>query len=312
MNWEKRGLVYLPKGNYYWNKSHAQIPTVDLFDDNIIRIYYSTRDDMNRCRPSFIDVDRNNPTKIIYEHNQPVLDLGKPGEFDDSGIMPFKIVNYLDNKYLFYTGWNVCSSVPYELSIGLAISKDYGKTFSRVFNGPVVGRNNYDPYFCGAPCVLIEDSVWKMWYISCSKWEMINGRLEPFYNIKYTESRDGLDWEKSRIVCIDYDDFANAFGRPCVIKNGALYEMYYSYRNAVDYRTDRNKSYRIGFAISTDGIKWERKDSIVGIEKSDEGWDSQMITYCDVFQFENNKHMFYNGNGFGKSGFGYAVMECKA
>jgi hypothetical protein len=148
-----------------------------------------------------------------------------------------------------------------------------------------------------------------MWYISCTKWRIINNYPEPQYHVKYAESTDGIIWDKKGIVCIDYDDFTEAIGRPCVIIEDGKFKMWYSYRQITNYRTSRDKSYRIGYAESFDGKNWERKDSQVGIEKSDEGWDSEMIEYCHVLDIDGRMHMFYNGNGFGKTGFGYAVLE---
>jgi hypothetical protein len=84
--------------------------------------------------------------------------------------------------------------------------------------------------------------------------------------------------------------------------------MWYCFRGSVDYRTDRGQSYRIGYAESTDGIRWERLDDLVGIERSDEGWDSVMMEYPFVYEHRGLKHMLYNGNGFGETGIGYAVL----
>jgi hypothetical protein len=57
---------------------------------------------------------------------------------------------------------------------------------------------------------------------------------------------------------------------------------------------------------------WERKDDAAGIAPSDTGWDSAMIAYPAVIAIENRTLMFYNGNGFGVSGFGYATSGAAA
>ena len=84
--------------------------------------------------------------------------------------------------------------------------------------------------------------------------------------------------------------------------------MFYSFRNNVNYRSDVNASYRIGYAESTDGLDWTRKDEATGIDRSPAGWDSEMMAYPYVVIHQNKRYLFYNGNGFGKSGFGYAVQ----
>ena len=62
-------------------------------------------------------------------HDRPVLDLGELGCFDDVGVMPSCIVNVDGAKLLYYAGWNTSTTVPYRISIGLAVSDDGGYTF---------------------------------------------------------------------------------------------------------------------------------------------------------------------------------------
>ena len=145
--------------------------------------------------------------------------------------------------------------------------------------------------------------------MSYTKWEIINETTEPFYNIKYAESEDGINWKRKGIVCIDFTSDKEAITAGFVLKEGDIYKMWYSYRKGSDYRTDRNQGYRIGYAESVDGLRWERKDNEVGIDVSLEGWDSEMIAYSYIYEHKGKKYMFYNGNDFGKSGFGYAVLD---
>jgi predicted GH43/DUF377 family glycosyl hydrolase len=148
-----------------------------------------------------------------------------------------------------------------------------------------------------------------MWYVSGTHWKVIDGRPEPFYHIKYATSSDGVDWKRDGIVCIDYDEFTEGISRPCIIKRDDEYLMFYSFRNNSNYRNNSSNSYRIGYAISKDGIAWIRKDLQIGIALSESGWDSQMMAYPYVVPFQGRMYMFYNGNGFGQSGFGYAVIQ---
>jgi len=148
-----------------------------------------------------------------------------------------------------------------------------------------------------------------MWYASGTGWTFVEDRPEPLYHIKYAESRDGVRWERTGQVCVDYDHFARAIGRPCVYRDEKLYKMLYSYRGLQGYRTNANISYRLGYAESEDGITWVRKDDEVGIGRSEDGWDSQMIEYCYVLKHSGRTYLFYNGNGFGQSGIGYATLD---
>lgn len=310
MNWNKIGLIYKPKTMKYWSLSHAQIPSGLMFDDNILRIYFGTRDKYNRTVTTFIDVEADSPKIIRKIGENPALNLGEIGTFDDCGAMPSWLLKKDGIIYLFYTGWNLCGTVPYRNSIGLAISEDNGISFKRLFSGPIMDRNYLEPYFCATPCVLIENGAWRMWYLSCTKWQILNGKPEPFYNIKYAESTDGINWRRKGITCIDIKSSQEgAIARPCVLKEHNSYKMWYSMRNAINYRKNPNNSYRIGYAESSDGIKWERKDKKVGINVSKSGWDSEMIAYPFVYKYKNQKYLLYNGNGFGQTGFGCAICE---
>ncbi len=308
MGWIKQGLIYLPKGNYAWNKSHAQVPTVDVVNENVWRIYFGTRNEKNRTSTSFIDVEAGNPKNILYEHDKPILSLGKIGTFDDCGVMPSWILNVGNLKYLYYIGWTVRNTIPYHNSIGLAISSDGGITFKKFSEGPLYSPTYLEPYFTGTSCVMIEDGVWKNWYMSCTKWEVIDGKPEPFYHIKYSESVDGINWKRNGKIAIDYKNKdEGGIVKASVLKENGIYKMWYSYRRSHEYRINKQNSYRIGYAESLDGKHWNRKDEDISIDLSDNGWDSEMLAYPHVIVYKNVKYVFYNGNGFGKSGFGYAT-----
>jgi hypothetical protein len=309
MQWKKKGLIFTVSGNHEWMMTHAQVPVVDKVTDEVLRIYFGTRDVMNRTVTTFIEVRSDDPAKILYVHDRPVLGLGNLGAFDDSGAMPSWIVNHGAQKYLYYTGWNVGKTVPYQNAIGLSVSRDQGRTFTRLFDGPILDRTHLEPYFCAVPCVFDDNGVWRMWYLSCTRWEIHDGKPEPYYHIKYAESTDGIHWNRNGSVAIDFKSPAEAgIVRPSVLVDGGIYKMWYSYRGISGYRTSSSQSYRIGYAESKDGVLWTRKDENVGIDVSPTGWDSTMVAYPYVYLHNGKTYMIYNGNGFGKSGFGYAVL----
>jgi hypothetical protein len=305
--WIKKGLIFKPSGRYTWNRSYASVPTVDTTDEKVWRIYFGTRDDMNRNRISYIEVEAGNPANVLYEHDAPVLDLGRLGTFDDCGVMPSWILDHADKKYLYYIGWTVRTTIPYHNSIGLAISTDGGRSFERFSEGPLFGETYAEPFFTGTSCVLLENGIWKNWYLSCTGWTRVEGRAEPRYHIKYAESKDGINWNRQGVVAVDYKSDSEAgIVRASILKENGLYYMWYSYRGEVDYRTNLQASYRIGYAQSADGMSWTRMDDCVGIDVSPEGWDAEMIEYPHVIQHHRVRYMFYNGNKFGQSGFGFA------
>jgi len=308
--WIKKGLIYKPSGDAWWSRTHASVPTVDITDPKLWRIYFGTRDEMNRNRISYIDVEVGNPANVLYRHDTPVLDLGRLGTFDDCGVMPSWILNHDGKKYLYYIGWTARTTIPYHNSIGLAISMDGGRTFEKFSEGPLFGETYLEPFFTGTSCVLVENGVWKNWYLSCTGWTNVGDRVEPRYHIKYAESGDGINWDRRGIVAVDYkSDTEAGIVRSSVLRERGLYRMWYSYRGGVDYRTNPKTSYRIGYAESENGIKWRRMDDCAGIDVSSEGWDSEMIEYPHVIPHCGAKYMFYNGNKFGDSGFGFAELS---
>ncbi|AUD02992.1 glycoside hydrolase family protein [Spirosoma pollinicola] len=312
MTWEKKGLVYKPDGSKSFSRTHAQVPFGYVMQDKV-RVYFSTRDEDSASAVSFVELNPDNLSEVTYIHNKACLTKGAVGMFDETGTMPSWFLPVGDEIWLYYTGWNKSETASYRLGIGLAISRDGGLTFERKYTGPLLDRSIYDQVWIAQPCVMREEQPdgsirWRMWYLSCTKIEVIDGHPEPFYDVKYAESEDGIDWKRTGHVCVGYDQFTDAIGRPTVYKDGDLYKMYFSYRNATNYRTDVRQSYRIGYAQSNDGITWERRDDLAGIERSIDGWDSMMMDYCHIFNHREQWVMLYNGNGFGASGFGYATQ----
>jgi len=306
--WNKVNLIYNVKGEYDWNKSHAQVPVADILTDRI-RIYYATRNVKGQSNVSFIEVDKENPEKILFENPKPLLELGNIGTFDDSGIMPSSIITIGSKKFLYYIGWTTRQTVPFQNAIGLAISEDEGLTFNKISEGPIISVNHIEPYFSGTGYVIQDNGIFKMWYLSCVKWELIDNRPEPIYNIKYAESSDGINWKQTGAVAIELNDDEGGLVSASVIKIDNIYKMWFGKRKKKDYRDNSANSYRIGYAESIDGINWLRKDDMAGIDISNSGWDSEMISYPYVFKNQNNLFILYNGNGFGKTGFGYGIWK---
>jgi len=300
MEWVKKGQIFDPHRNLGWIASHAAVPFAKKKEDDLYRIYFSGRDHINRSQTGFFEININSPWNINYITDEPILKRGRIGSFDDSGAMLSWIVDYQDRTYLYYIGWNLGVTVPFRNSMGLAISQDGGKTFWKYSKGPILDRDSCDPYFIASACVLIDGNKWRMWYLSCEKWVIESGKPKHFYHIKYAESDNGIHWKKTGNVCLDFkSNVEYAISRPCVLKEKNLYKMWYSYRG---------ESYRIGYAESKDGIKWERKDEEAGIDVSESGWDSEMIEYPHVFDHKGERFMLYNGNGYGKTGIGLAVL----
>jgi hypothetical protein len=222
--------------------------------------------------------------------------------------MPTWLASDGDKRLLYYIGWTVRNTIPYHNSLGVAVSYD-GIHYDRLSEGPVMTSSFTEPFFVASACILKQNDQWIAWYLSCVGWIEIGGKQEPMYNIKYATSHDGINWQRPGIVCIELRENEGGISRPTVIREDGLFKMWYSYRGRDNFKSFSDHSYRIGYAESDDGIKWRRLDNKAGISVSPTGWDSDMVEYPLVIVVNNRKIMFYNGNGFGRTGFGYAVWE---
>ena len=236
------------------------------------------------------------------------MQLGEPGTHDEDGVMTGCLVAGDEGVLFYYTGWSRGYTVSYRVSIGLAKSTDGGVTFERVFAGPVVDRTPLEPYMTMSPYVLRHDGKWKMWYGSGTGWTPVDGKMEPLYVVKYAESEDGIKWQQDDVTCIEPKHALEANTRPSVMITPSGYQMWFSYRHSVDYR-DGEGAYRIGHATSEDGKRWERQADPEGLAPGGEGWCGRMVTYPSVVEVDGRRIMFHNGDGFGQSGFGYALWE---
>jgi predicted GH43/DUF377 family glycosyl hydrolase len=307
MRWVKGGKIFQPSGEGGWMNTHAQGPTVLVLEDRI-RVYFASRLRNDLGLITFIDLDRDNPKHILYLHEKPILQPGRPGTFDNHGLLPNHVRRVGDKVLLYYLGWYRGSSVPYHIAVGLALSNDDGLTFEKMFKGPVLDRSACDPHSVGAVAIVEKDNLLHAFYTEFFEWIDVRGRLEPLYHIKYASSEDGVSWQKADRVCIGQRHDREAVARPAIVLRNGRYHMWFCYRGSNDFR-DGADSYRIGYAWSDNLLDWTREDRLAGITVSPDGWDSKMLAYPYIVEVGGRQLMFYNGNGFGASGFGYATAS---
>jgi hypothetical protein len=313
--WKKLGRIFHPQSieDRPWLKEFAQAPAVLKFD-TFIRVYFS-------CRPaadengqyvsysSFVDLDRSDITKVSAIADQPILELGKRGCFDEFGTYPVSIIRHNDEVRAYYAGWTRCASVPFNVAIGYAVSRDNGVTFQKTGPGPGVSYSIDEPFVISGPKIRRYNDLWYLWYIAGKKWIPNSGRPEPVYRIRMATSVNGIDWVKANkdlVPCRLEENECQA--SPDVFFHNGRYHMFYCYRYSLNYR-GKEGGYRIGYAWSDDLVHWTRDDDKAGIDISGEGWDSEMISYPHVFELDGSIYMFYLGNQVGRHGFGAAKLE---
>ena len=295
-HWKKIGLIYN-------SQSYCSVPIAIPLSQRIIRIIFSTRDIDDQSLPFAIDYNLYaQKTENEFKVN---VNLGLPGTFDENGIMPSCFIIKDQKISLYYIGWTKRCSKPFRNAIGLMTSENMGKSFIKYSVGPILDRGIYDNCFVASNCVIKDNDIYKMYYLSCDKWIYEKGNLKHYYNIKYAESKDGIHWDRAGHIAIDYknkDEYAISV--PRVVFENSTYKMWYSYR-----ASPKGDTYRIGYAESEDGKNWGRMDELVELDVSPNGWDSEMICYPYIFDHGRNRYMLYNGNGYGETGIGLAVLE---
>lgn len=313
--WRKLGKVFTPQefSGRPWLKEFAQAPATLLLDD-CLRVYFSCRpaaDENGRyvSYSAWVDLDRTDLFKIRAVADQPILSLGGLGEFDEFGTYPVSIIREGEKVLAYYAGWTRCESVPFNVAIGAAISRDGGKIFEKMGTGPILSYSLDEPFILSGPKVRRFLGRWQLFYIAGRKWKMVDGRAEPVYKIRLATSEDGIHWTKTNRDLIPSrieEDEAQA--SPDVFFANGRFHMFFCYRYSSDFRSKQG-GYRIGYASSVDLIHWKRDDSKAGIDVSEDGWDAQMVSYPHVFELDGKIYMAYLGDQVGRYGFGFAVLE---
>ena len=308
MNWRKLGHVYCPDGSRPWARTHALMPTAQLVDGERLRVYYAGLDDKMRGHIGVLELDANDPQSILYDADKPVLSPGRNGAFDDCGVNPSCIVRTDNGEFLYYLGWHRGAHEPYSIFAGAARilpGRDDapGPTLERVRETPVLGKSDSESVLRSATTIVPKDGRFTCYYVAGDRWVDVRGRPCPSYAINSVISNDTLSWPDHGRRAVDLKGkYEFGLGRPWVMKAANGYRLFYSIRST-------NQPYRIGYAVSADGETWQRRDDLKGLDRSENGWDSEMICYASVIDTGVAQYMFYNGNQHGRTGFGVAVLE---
>ena len=297
--WRKLGRIFVPDGSKPWMSAYAANPVAEHVNGDRFRIYFSSRDAHNRSSIAFVEIALSDPATILCEAETPVLGPGEAATFDDAGVSIGCLLRVGSVRYLYYMGWHLDTTVPWRNTIGLAIEDEPNGTFRRASTLPVVPLSRTDPHTLSYPWVRHESGTFRMWYGSSTEWGPRKTHMR--HVIKYAESGDGIVWNPRDLVAIDAEEPGEyAICRPCVLADADRYRMWYC---------SRGPAYRIRYAESVDGIVWIRRIDWGGLTVSVEGWDSEMIEYPYVFDHGGRRYLLYAGNGYGRTGFGLAILE---
>jgi hypothetical protein len=304
--WEKRGRIFTREGGSFF-QSHATRPIPYRLDRNRLRIFFSSRcgDDMPHA--TFIDVDPAEPSRVLAVNETPLLPLGRPGTFDDSGITPVSIRRTAAGELMYYVGWKRRRvGVTIETSIGVADVLDGGDRLAKRFEGPILAQDPVHPLMVAAPFVVPWGDGYRMWYCSGSEWRQTPHGPEPVYSVCRADSADGVRWTADGRFVLPAASDGEVVSAPWVVRHAGGWLMWYSHRGS---HSPEAKRYRIGIAASTDGEAWVRRDDEAGLDRSAEGWDSEMACYPSFYEQDGRTIMLYCGNHVGRGGIGWAVAS---
>ncbi|MBE7419307.1 MAG: hypothetical protein HS128_16515 [Ideonella sp.] len=318
MRWRKHGRIFDPTQHRLPNgcTQFAQSPQALVFDD-FVRVYFSCRsvDGANGkylSHVAFVDFAKD-LRRILRVSDRAVVNLGALGCFDEHGIFPMNVIRHGDLVYGYTTGWSRRQSVSVETAIGLVISRDGGITFERFGDGPVLGSSLHEPFLVGDAFVASLEGKLHMWYIFGTRWQRFpsSGLPERTYKIGHATSSDGKDWVKQEAVQVVPDVLGEHESQalPTVCKVDAAYHMFFCYRHSDDFRRNSDRGYRIGHARSQDLLQWVRDDSVLSLQGTPGDWDGDMQCYPHVFECDSEIYLLYNGNEFGRYGFGLAQLQ---
>ncbi len=303
MKWRKLGLIYDTQAYVRpWAKHSALSPTPIVLQD-CIRIYFSGLDEHTVGKIGYADFSLEEPTKILKVSPDPVLDLGRPGSFDDNGMILGEIFQQDQDMMMCYVGFQKVAKAKFLAFSGLALSRNNGNTFTRMTETPILDRSDEGIYIRAIHSILYEDHKYKIWYSVGNDWQIIEGLPYPMYDIYYCEATDLFSLPKFGQKCLPPLGEEYRIGRPKVYKINGLYYLFFT-------TSTKDKSYHAGFATSKNGIDWERQPyEALGITTSEEGFDSLHLCYPALFEVQGRTYMVYNGNHMGRDGFGLAILE---
>jgi hypothetical protein len=301
IRWEKQGLIWGPDGFAPWARHSALQPTPLVLEGGPIRVYAGFRDEDGRGSIGFVELDARDPSRVLRVSERPALSPADAGAFAVDGVIPAFAVPVGDEIRLYYTGFVQRRDVRFQAFTGLAVSHDGGETFRATGNDPVLRPSEEGPLFRCVHSMLHEDGRWRVWYCRGAEFRAGRTKTLPVYDIRYLESPDGMSFPGRGEVCIPIQGDEHRLGRPWVIRSDGGYEMYFGVSTEA-------VAYRFAYATSDDGLRWTRRDAeTTGLERSDAGWDSEMIAYPAVVTAAGRTYLFYNGNAYGHDGFGYAL-----
>ena len=300
MPWRGLGHIFTANGQRAWMQSHCSMPFAEPLTGTYCRIWFTARNKNNHSHVAWLEIDLQEPSKILALSQRPALAPGFPSTFDELGVMGSWIVKKGTQNWHYYVGWSDGGAKPFHVAIGLATQN--GNQLRRHSSLPVLDRSATDPYFVSTPCVIKIRTSWHLWYLSGTGWSTTQP-TKARYKIAHATSKDGVNWTPNTNARFEFtNEYETACARPSVIFEKGVFHMWFCVRGDTS-------PYRLAYAESSDGQRWSRKDKNVAFQNPPGKWENEMRAYPHVFDQAGSRWMVTAGNGFGRGGMGLAVLE---
>lgn len=300
MIWKSLGLLFDFQPKYKWMNTHASLPTVLKISNDSFRIFFSTRDYLNRSHTTFVDLNMANwlpGEKLIHNQSNPSFSPGKIGHFDDCGVSVTTFIKMDSKLFAYYLGWTIKKTTPLSNEIGIAyVDKNYN--FHRIQNLPVYGRTEIEPLTFGYPTIFKYKQKTSLYYDAIDEWDENNLKMYKSYlRQAYLSINSGWTLENKQLIKLNL--LERAITRPSL----------FTYKNKLImvYSLDINGNYTLAASELNKENKWISIKKFEFIASGKE-WDNNSICYPCTFKFNKEVYMLYNGNQYGKTGFGIAKL----
>ena len=296
MKWLDLGCIYEVSNLDSYAISHAMIPTPIQISEHVLRVYYSGRDAYGIGRPRYVDFDTQSEFKILKESSSIVLDIGRPGTFDDNGVVTCDVLEMPNGDFhMYYAGFELSTKIRYRIFSGLAISKDKGEHFFRYSETPILDRSHSEPFFRGGPFVKEVQDGYEMFYVGGGDWIQLENSVKPVYTIKKIFSKDAINWHDPIDILQSRDNSEHGFGRPYEFEWKDRKFLYFSVRDS------HHETYKLSYAeINKDQII--RKDLEFELHRNGSIVDNRELMYASFFEANGDLFMLYNTREFGIEG----------
>lgn len=257
---------------------------------------------------------------VAYENN-PVMELGNPGDWDGGTAVTLDMVQVDDTYYLFYVGG--LSQWDDPPTIGFATSTN-GITWTKSISNPILAGDGtgFDAAFVADPAIIYEDGTWTLFYGGAPSLPVA---LDNYMIGRATASDPAGPWTRDANAVLTmgrFDEWDSAFVLPStILRTSDGYIMYYA--GGTDFYSADD--FMMGMATSPDGITWTKYDdpttTMAPYAESDpilqtggaggkRAWDSGMAWLGQVRLTPCGWEMYYTGaTSLSEAAIGYATSQ---